>query len=117
MCGHREGGCGVPVVAWGYRRICVAGLALVLVPVAGAAQSAYRFGPPAEWIKPLPLPSAAAKADTAGGSTYEILLLDEQHAVQAGSVDRYRHIAYRVLNEEGVQDHSQIPLTVDSSFQ
>src|SRR5207245_8957918 len=59
------------------------------------------------------LPSAPSLA-TKGTET---LLTDRQVIASPAGIERYWHIAYRVLDEGAVQDNSQIEIVFDSSYQ
>jgi hypothetical protein len=82
-----------------------------------AAQTAYRIGPPPDWVKTvapdLTAPTPAGRV-TQG---FEMLLLDRQEIVRAPAIERFRHVVYRLLDEGAVQEHSQIELTFDSSYE
>ncbi|HWA15567.1 MAG TPA: DUF3857 domain-containing transglutaminase family protein, partial [Gemmatimonadales bacterium] len=91
---------------------------LLLLPVATLpAQQTYRLGPAENWVqlrKPdvgVPLPTEAVT----GG--YELLLVDAQDRIGPGTADRYRHIAYRLLDQSAVTEHSEIELSWDPTYE
>lgn len=114
--GLLEGVLGMPASRAARFLTSVAGLSLVLSRGA-AAQTAYRTGPPPLWVKPIPVAIAAPppSGNVTGG--FELLLLDRQEAVLAPALERFRHVAYRLLDEAAVQDHSQIEIVFDSSYE
>lgn len=89
----------------------------LLVPVMLPAQRGYRIGPPAAWVSRIaaPVTASAPSGPVTGG--YEMLLIDQQEAVQGRSVERFKHIAYRLLDDGAVQDNSQIEITFDPSYE
>lgn len=93
------------------------GVLLLAAPVTVAAQQPYRIGPPAGWITPLraDLVSEAPEARATNG--YEMLLVDRQESVVGTALERYRHVAYRLLTEGSVEDNSQIELSVDPTYE
>lgn len=88
-------------------------LAGLTAPVTG--QRVFDIAPPPSWVKPLALevPEHAGEP----GLSYETLLVDRQEAVRPSGVERFYHIAYRVLDESAVRENSQLELVVDSSYQ
>ena len=82
-----------------------------------AAQTAYRLGPPADWVRPVAPDLAAPTPSGRVTEGFEMLLLDRQEIVRAPAVERFRHVVYRLLDEGAVQAHSQIELTFDSSYE
>jgi len=90
--------------------------ATLLVPSL-AAQTAYRLGPPADWVRPVAPDLAAPTPSGQVTEGFEMLLLDRQEIVRAPAVERFRHVVYRLLDEGAVQAHSQIELTFDSSYE
>jgi transglutaminase-like putative cysteine protease len=90
---------------------------LLLLPAALHAQREYRIGPAAAWVRPVAAdlgPSRLGRESTAG---YELLLVDRQEAVRDAGLERYRHVAYRLLDQGAVEDHSQIELTFDPTYE
>ncbi len=90
--------------------------ATLLAPVL-AAQAAYHIGPPPDWVKPI---TAAFTAPPPSGQVtegFEMLLIDRQEIVRAPAIERFRHVVYRLLDEGAVQEHSQIEITFDSSYE
>ena len=95
------------------------GLLLVLLVlhtgILRAGSPHYRTGPPATWVKELPM-NGARVADTAclqGGE--EVLLLDRQFNLATQEV--YWRRSTRLTSAEGVQNGSRIELDFDPSYQ
>jgi transglutaminase-like putative cysteine protease len=84
---------------------------------AGSGDSLYRFSPVPGWVKPIaaeyeaPLPASGVS-----DGTWE-LLLDRQINVTATGDDHYQHSATKLVNASGVDERSQIDVTVDPTFQ
>jgi len=98
-------------------RVLAAIAAATLLAPLLAAQTAYRIGPPPDWVKPI---AAALTAPSPPGQVsegFEMLLVDRQEIVRAPAIERFRHVVYRLLDEGAVQTHSQIELTFDSSYE
>jgi tetratricopeptide (TPR) repeat protein len=74
---------------------------LVAALVAGAAQAADqpKYGPPASWVKPLPLPDTPASTD---GSAVQTLLSDQQSLLGSDGDHFYAEVAVRVLTPAGL---------------
>ncbi len=90
---------------------------LLLAPGALRAQQAYRIGPPAPWIKPIPAEHAAEGPEGKATSGFEMLLVDRQEAVGGAALERYKHVAYRLLTEGAVENNSQIEIAVDPTYE
>src|ERR1044072_8658844 len=86
-------------------------------PACLLAQPSYRIGPAPDWVQSVPAPVAPAPPAGRVTNGYEVLLVDRQEALRESTVERYRHVAYRVLNQTAVQDHSQIELVFDPSYE
>ena len=95
---------------------------VILAFVSGAratesGESLYRFSSAPGWIKPIsaeyeaPLPASGVS-----DGTWE-LLLDRQINVTAAGDDYYQHSATKLVNASGVDQRSQIDITVDPTFQ
>ena len=82
-----------------------------------AAQGVYHIAPPAPWVKPMAALTAAPIPAAPVTEGFETLLIDRQEAVRGPRVERFMHAAYRLLNEEAVQQYSQIELVADSSYE
>ncbi len=95
----------------------LASMACIILVPALAAQTPYRTGPPPAWVKPvaaaIPPPSPPGQV-TEG---FEMLLLDRQEMVSTPTIERFRHIVYRLQDERAVQQHSQIEIVFDSSYE
>ena len=89
----------------------------LLGPIALAAQAAYHIARPPAWVKPIPAEAAAPTPPGPVTEGYEMLLVDFQESVRDRTVERFKHIAYRVLDEGAVQDNSQIEIVFDSSYE
>lgn len=89
----------------------------LLAPTPLPAQRAYRIGPPAAWVRPIPAPVTASASSRPVTEGYEMLLIDQQEAVQGPSVERFKHLAYRLLDDGAVQDNSQIEIAFDPSYE
>lgn len=116
MPGLLEGLLGLPAPRAARFLTSVAGLAFVLSSGV-AAQTAYRTGPPPPWVHPLPVAVDAPPPSGRVTGGFELLLLDRQEAVLAPALERFRHVAYRLLDEAAVQDQSQIEIIFDSSYE
>src|ERR1043165_4537114 len=86
-------------------------------PACLLAQPSYRIGPAPAWVQAMPAPVAPAPPAGRVTNGYEVLLVDRQEALRESTVERYRHVAYRVLHQTAVQDHSQIELIFDPSYE
>src|SRR6185312_16255613 len=104
------------------RPSALAWIALLLIAASGApraqaADPAPRFAAPAAWVRTV-TPEYGAKVPPQGetGQSW-YLLVDRQINVRRGGDDQYLHIAVVALNAEGVEDESQINLSVDPAFE
>ena len=77
----------------------------------------YEFHPPAAWVD-ITAPDYAAPtlADRVANGTLN-LLYDRQINVTDEGDEDYRHYAFKLLNAVGVEDRSQIEITVDPTYQ
>jgi transglutaminase-like putative cysteine protease len=100
--------------------VTLIGLAVSACGAAHAAvsgESLYRFAPSPQWAKPLvpeyqaPLPAAGVSK----GSWY--LLIDSEINIRPDGSDFYQHTATRVVSATGVDEQSQIDITVDPTYQ
>lgn len=92
-------------------------LALLVLPASLAAQRQYRIGSPSSWVQPIhpdPLEPAPASKVTEG---YEMLLEDRQQSVTAAGFEQYVHLSYRLLDDRAVENHSQIELVFDPTYE
>ncbi len=99
------------------KRVLAAIAGMTLLAPRLAAQTAYHIGPPPLWVKPI---AAAVTAPSPSGQVtegFEMLLIDRQEVVRAPAIERFRHVVYRLLDEGAVQDHSQIEIVFDSSYE
>ena len=90
---------------------------LLFPPPALRAQTAYRIGPPPPWVHPLAVDLSAPPPAGRVTNGYEMLLVDRQESVGLPGVERFRHVAYRLLDESAVQEYSQIELVFDPSYE
>ena len=99
------------------RALGAAAAFLFAASVDAAAQRAYAIGPVESWVKAIPV--ALGGSPPAGRVTYgyELLVDDRQDRVDSAGRMMFRHIAYRLLDKQAVQDHSQIEIVFDSSYQ
>jgi transglutaminase-like putative cysteine protease len=89
----------------------------VTMPSLAGAQSSYRIGSPSPWVHPLAVDGAAPLRPGRVTAGFEYLLIDQQQAVLPTGIEQFRHVAYRPLDQEAVQDNSQIELTFDPSYE
>jgi transglutaminase-like putative cysteine protease len=89
----------------------------LFLPAALLAQREYRIGPPPAWVKPLAadLTSSPLERNVTAGSV--LLLVDRQESAGGAGPERYRHIVYRLLDQEAVDEYSQIELSFDPSYE
>jgi transglutaminase-like putative cysteine protease len=94
---------------------CVASL-LCGAALALPAQTPYHIGPPPSWVK-LRQPNLSAPSLATEG--WEYVLSDHQEFVgpPPSGIERYWHIAYRVLDEGAVKQNSQLEISFDSTYQ
>jgi transglutaminase-like putative cysteine protease len=86
---------------------------LLLIPTFIQAQQ-VSIKPIPEWIT-VYKPDLQAKPDAKNAAAYYYLLIDAQDDVQKQS--EYRHYAYRLLTNEGIQEMADITVNFDPSFQ
>ncbi|EGD58843.1 hypothetical protein Y88_0904 [Novosphingobium nitrogenifigens DSM 19370] len=70
-------------------------------PVAVRAADAPLMAPVPAWVVPSAYKDAAPPSGTAD-APYRLLGLDEQIRFQRGEVDKFRHVAFRILTPEGL---------------
>ncbi|MFB1481635.1 DUF3857 domain-containing protein [Corallococcus sp. RDP092CA] len=98
-------------------------LCLCLSLSAGTARAAtnampFRVGPPAAWVKPLPIPSDPGPTPEGGEETsVSQLLIEEQVRVSGPSREHYLHSAQKVLSPQGIDRVTDIQLRFDPSYQ
>src|SRR5574341_852564 len=95
------------LVSWVSSLLCGAAVAL-------AAQTPYQIGPPPSWVK-LHQPNLTAPSLATEG--WEYVLTDHQELVGPSGIERYWHVAYRVLDERAVKENSQLEISFDSTYQ
>jgi transglutaminase-like putative cysteine protease len=97
---------------------CLTVLLLGSVRAAGVppAASSWTVGPPAPWIRELPLPATRSLRATGAASGRLYQLVD--HQVRFGSVTTdYRRFAWTALSTVGVQNASEIQIRFDPAYQ
>ncbi|HEY6157951.1 MAG TPA: DUF3857 domain-containing protein [Gemmatimonadales bacterium] len=82
-----------------------------------AAQAAYRIGPRSDWVQPVAVNVSTPSPSGQVTEGFEMLLIDRQEIVRPFAIERFRHVAYRLLDEGAVQAHSQIEIVFDSSYE
>lgn len=98
-------------------------LCLCLSLSAGAARATtnalpFRVGPPAAWVKPLPIPSDPGPAPAGDEETsVSRLLIEEQVRVSGPSHEQYVHSAQKVLSPQGIDRVTDIQLRFDPTYQ
>jgi transglutaminase-like putative cysteine protease len=88
--------------------------AVAVAAAALPAQVPYQIGPPPAWVK-LHKPNLAAPSLATEG--WEYLLSDHQQVVGPSGIERYWHVAYRVLDEGAVKENSQLAVDFDTTYQ
>lgn len=87
------------------RRI-ILGFAALVWATAGWAASNLQFGPPPQWVKPIPLPAAGADTQAA----VRILLIDHQIELTPRTVTHYAESAVRIQTPQGLSKMGTITL-------
>ena len=90
------------------RRI-VSGVIALAWSAAACGASSLHFGPPQQWVKPMPLPAAGAATQAA----IKILLVDHQIELTPRSVKYYVESAVRIQTPQGLSTMGTITLTWD----
>lgn len=95
-------------------------LAILLAPAPSAlagTDKGYRIAPPGGWVTPMAVPSdyVIPKDDVEDG-IYDVLT-DDQTRVGDGGVERYRRVAYEILNDAGIEGYSSLSIEYDPSYQ
>ena len=77
----------------------------------------YRMAAPAPWVVPVTpdYRDVAPDAELSNGSAY--LLLDRQIRLGEKGDEHYQHVVVQVANAAGVEEQSEIGLSVDPSYQ
>lgn len=85
---------------------------------AAAPAMPFRVGPPASWVKPLPIPADADPAPVGSEETsVSRLLQEEQVRVSGNSRVHYLHSARKVLASQGIDRVSDIQIHFDPAYQ
>ncbi|RKG66997.1 DUF3857 domain-containing protein [Corallococcus exercitus] len=98
-------------------------LCLCLSLSSGAARAAttalpFRVGPPAAWVKPLPIPPDSGPSSAGEEETsVSRLLLEEQMRVSGHSQEHYLHAARKVLAPQGIDRATDIQIHFDPTYQ
>jgi transglutaminase-like putative cysteine protease len=105
------------IVSYNLRLWPVAVAAILLLPASLHAQGPYSIGPSPAWVKQIhpDMTSPPPQGNVTYG--YELLLVDRQESVTAAGLERFKHLAYRLLDERAVEDNSQIELTFDPTYE
>lgn len=96
------------------RLIAAVSSLLLGAAVALPAQTPYQIGPPPSWVK-FHQPNLTAPSLATEG--WEYVLSDRQESVGPSGIERYWHVAYRVLDEGAVKENSQLEISFDSTYQ
>jgi tetratricopeptide (TPR) repeat protein len=86
----------------------MAGVALTLASGAAVAADQPRYGPPAPWVKPIPIPSTP---DSVDGSSTQILLQDNQGHLGVDADELYTQAAIKILKPQGLSALANIMLS------
>jgi hypothetical protein len=91
--------------------------ASLLAPAVLYGQQGYRIAPPAAWVTPIAadLTRPPPKENLSEG--YELLLVDHQELVTRRGLERFHHVAYRLLTDGAVEDKSQISIDFSPAYQ
>ena len=92
-------------------------LACAIPAPARSQQARYTLGAEPEWVRPIALDRAVPPPAGPVTEGFEVLLVDRQEAVLPSGHESYRHVAYRLLDEGAVQDHSQIEIDFDPLYE
>ena len=89
----------------------------LVAPAVAVGQQGYRIGRPAAWVTPMQrnLSRPAPKDNLSEG--YELLLVDHQEFVSPRGLERFHHIAYRLLTDGAVENQSQISIDFSPAYQ
>lgn len=88
-----------------------------VAPRAGAQHLGVTFGPPPDWVVPSPLGESRPYDPDTQTDGLEHLLVDHQIRTGSGPREHYRRHVYRVLDETGVRDSSQIQIEFAPSYE
>ena len=89
----------------------------LLAPAVLIGQQAYRIGPPAAWVTPIPPDLSRPPPQENLSEGYELLLFDHQEFVTRRGLERFHHIAYRLLTDGAVENQSQISIDFSPAYQ
>ncbi len=93
----------------------LAGAFAIPAPADGAAR-AFDVRPAPAWVEPIPPDLARrAPAETSGGVDY--LVVDDQIRVAAQSLERYHHVARRMVSAKGVENGSELRIDFDPQYE
>lgn len=93
---------------------------LVAVSVVARARPQHpnvTFGPAPDWVVTSPLGVARPYDEITQIDGLEHLLIDSQVRTGIGPRERYQHHVYRVLDEKGIRDASQLEIEFDPSYE
>lgn len=85
--------------------------------VGSEAPADYHVSPPGKWVKHIPFsdPESIPEKEISDGVYY--LLIDRQVQIQKQSTNNFRHVAVKILNEDGLSFMSQIMVDFDPTYQ
>lgn len=96
--------------------LCALAFALLASGTAFALDSGtIPLGRRPEWVTPTPIDTASAIDTSLVNYGFYFILNDEQ--VSVSPVEHYRHYAYRVLNNAGLEEASELKLTWEPSYE
>ncbi|WP_404362845.1 DUF3857 domain-containing protein [Corallococcus coralloides] len=102
----------------GFLPVSVLLLCLSLSAHAATVALPFRVGPPARWVKPLPLPpESGSKIAGDDETSVASLLIDKQVRVSGHSREQYVHAALKVLAPRGIDRVTDIQLRFDPTYQ
>ncbi|MEX0733937.1 MAG: DUF3857 domain-containing protein [Steroidobacteraceae bacterium] len=103
--------------SWAFAVACGGAFAFAAAAADPSGTPVYRLGAVPAWVDVIgPQYEAPAPGGDVVDSAY-YLLLDRQIDVRARGEERYQHFAVRLINDTGAEDHSQLTLYVDPSYQ
>lgn len=94
-------------------RVLLPFAAVLLAAGVAHADRSVRTGRAPGWVRSVPVPDAAAPATAAG----EYWLLFDHQSRFGATVDRYTHVAARVLSTEGIGQISELTVDFEPSYQ
>ena len=96
--------------------LAAATAALALPAPAGGAPRPFDVQPAPAWVEPIaPDLSRRPPSETSGGVDY--LVVDDQLRVSPGSLERFRHVARRMVSAKGVENGSELRIDFDPQYE